>query len=192
MRKQNHFVYFGFALFAVYWISFSTAYAQQEPIITLDPINPNVEEGDTITFSGSVRFGETPLSEQPIIIKDQSTGAIIARLLSDQNGQFLFEWNAVSGNYVFYAELDNAAANIPIRSTTFDVVVSPPLEDSNTNNTPGSVTTNPNPGGELNFQFEDLWFILVILGISVAYAIYKYRSKKIPMVHVELKGGLET
>ena len=176
----------------MYWISFSTAYAQQEPIITLDPINPNVEEGDTITFSGSVRFGQTPLSEQPIIIKDESTDAIIARLLSDQNGQFLFEWNAISGNYVFYAELDNAAVRSPIRSSTYDVIVTPPLENSNTNNTPGSVTTNPNPRGELNFQSEDLLWIILAIGIGAVYTIYKYKSKKIPLVHVEIKGGLET
>ena len=181
------------ALFALYWISSLTAYAQQEPIIILDPVNPNVEEGDIITFSGSVRFGETPLSEQPIIIKDENTDAIIARLLSDQNGQFLFEWNAISGDYVFYAELDNIAARSAIRSTTYDVIVKPPLEDSNPNNTPGSVTTNPKPGGEPNFQSEDLlWIILAILATGGAYAIHKYKSKKFPNLHVEIKGGLET
>ena len=191
MREQSHLVYFGFALFALYWISFLTAYAQ-EPIIILDPVNPNAEEGDTITFSGSARFGETPLSEQPIIIKDESTGEIIARLLTDQNGQFQFQWNAISGNYVFYVELDTAAANIPIRSSTYDVNVTPPIENSNTNNTPGSVTTNPNPRGELNFQSEDLLWIILAIGIGAAYTIYKYKSKKIPLVHVEIKGGLET
>ena len=180
-------------LFALYGISFLTAYALDEPIIILDPVNPNVEEGDVITFSGLIKFNERPLSEQPIIIKDARTNTIIVRLLSDQNGQFHFEWNAISGDYVFYAELDSAAAPSSVRSSTYDVIVTSHLEeDSNLNGNLNSEPINSEPAGESNFQSEDLlWLILAILGTGVAYTIYKYKSKKFPRPHVEIKGGLE-
>lgn len=110
------------------------AYAQSySAVLVLDPISPQVREGDTIIFSGKLMIsdGQYVIPNKSVYIKDDvdfGADTVLGIVTTDQNGRFSATWTAQqrsSDAWNFYAVFEGDSQVSKARSTTYSVYVNP-------------------------------------------------------------------
>ncbi len=115
--------------------------------LVLDSIPSVVNDGDTVTFSGSLltQDGKYVIPSATIYIKDDiafATDTTIGTLATDSNGKFYGTWKAIpksgNGQYHFYATYDGNSQIQNARSSEYSITV---LSQS-PQNAPGSSSSS--------------------------------------------------
>lgn len=110
-----------------------------DAFLFLDPIQMQIYEGDTITFSGylTTADGQYVIPNKPIYIKDDvdfGSDTVLGVVVTDEAGNFAATWTAErrsSGSWDFYASFEGDDQISKARSVTYTVDVIPYSSNSN-------------------------------------------------------------
>lgn len=149
-----------FATVSVYAQSYSA-------VLVLDPISPQVQEGDTIVFSGQLMTsdGQYVIPNKSVYIKDDvdfGSDTVLGFVTTDQNGRFSATWTAQqrsSGAWDFYAVFEGDNQVSKARSTTYSVYVSPSSGSSSGSGSysGGNSYSGSNSGSSTTYYQTQLW-----------------------------------
>ena len=129
----------------------------------------NIVLGDTVTFSGTLTEGGTPVSGAYIDIIDESTGTPINdpnTIQTDENGNFTYDYTmpTTAGSYSFHAECsdppatsDTITITVEERAPTLTLTIDAGVAGENTNWHGSLIDTEPEPDYPLAGRTVELY-----------------------------------